>query len=246
MSPTPTSTTQLLTPRRPSPTGCLSCGTQKRLNGRKYCSIACRQQLRHQLNLRTGLLRALNTRYATFYFTPQLVVLDVWPYDSQQIFSFIYQRSPSQKPVESFRRLSNQLGKAWWQEQRRTRRRYRATQLVLDHAHTNPVSSKAAMPQEIVQPRFNGRALVMLNLKRADLQSAGLVDTIKNAFRQQAKRLHPDQGGDANTFIQLRQAYLDLSAWAENPVYQRRRGFPDKWFYRGDTNRWVQPIPRHN
>jgi hypothetical protein len=102
------------------------------------------------------------------------------------------------------------------------------------------------MPQEIVQARFNGRALVMLNLKRADLQSAGLVDTIKKAFRQQAKRLHPDQGGDANTFIQLRQAYLDLSAWAENPVYQRRRGFPDKWFYRGDTNRWVQPIPRHN
>ena len=36
---------------------------------RKYCSIECRQRLRYNLNLRTGLLRALNTRYATFYFT---------------------------------------------------------------------------------------------------------------------------------------------------------------------------------
>ena len=193
--------------------------------------------------MRTGLLKALNTRYATFYFTAQLVVLDVWPYNSQHIFSFIYQRGALQKPVDAFRRLSNQLGTDWWQEQRRTQRRYRATQLVLDHAHTNPVSSRAARPQEIVQPRINGEAMVMLNLKRADLQSASLVETIKKAFRHQAKRLHPDQGGDSDTFIQLRQAYLELSIWAENPVYQRRRGFPDKWFYRADTNRWVQPIP---
>jgi hypothetical protein len=240
-----TSADRQVAPRRLSPTGCLSCGTQQRLKGRKYCSIACRQQLRRQLNLRTGLLKAINTRYATFHFTPRLVVLDVWPYNSEQIFSFIYQRSARQKPVDAFRCLSNRLGNDWWQEQRRTHRRYRATQLVLDNAHTNPISSTRALPQEIVRPRLNGKALVMLNLKRTDLQSAGLVDILKKAFRHQAKRMHPDQGGDASTFIQLRRAYQELSAWAENPVYQRRRGFPDKWFYRGDTNRWVQPISRH-
>mgnify|MGYP002063947042 CR=1 FL=1 len=29
----------------------------------------------------------------------------------------------------------------------------------------------------------------------------------------------------------------------ENPSFTRRRGFPDKWFYDGETNRWVQPVP---
>jgi len=59
---------------------CLSCGTSENMIRRKYCSIDCRQRFRHQLNIRTGLLRALNTRYATFYFTEYLLVLDVLPY----------------------------------------------------------------------------------------------------------------------------------------------------------------------
>ena len=52
---------------------CLSCGTSENMKRRKYCSIECRQRLRYNLNLRTGLLRALNTRYATFYFTESLI-----------------------------------------------------------------------------------------------------------------------------------------------------------------------------
>ncbi len=44
---------------------------QKILKNRRYCSIKCRQHLRQKLNMRSGLLQTLNTRYATFYFSEQ-------------------------------------------------------------------------------------------------------------------------------------------------------------------------------
>ena len=54
---------------------------------------------------------------------------------------------------------------------------------------------------------------------------------------------HPDLGGETDTFRKIHQAYLDLVQWAENPSYMKRRGFPDKWFYDGNKNKWVQPTP---
>jgi len=41
---------------------CLSCGTTANMKRRRYCSIECRQKLRHNLNMRTGLLQVLQTR----------------------------------------------------------------------------------------------------------------------------------------------------------------------------------------
>ena len=82
---------------------CLSCGTTENMRRRKYCSVECRQQLRYHLNLRTGLLRALNTRYATFYFTEAVIILDVLPYGSAELFSYIFPRSTHGKPVDDFK-----------------------------------------------------------------------------------------------------------------------------------------------
>ena len=79
---------------------CLSCGTSEDMGRRKYCSIECRQRLRYNLNLRTGLLRALNTRYATFYFTNSIIILDVLPYGSEELFSYFFSRTAGRKPVE--------------------------------------------------------------------------------------------------------------------------------------------------
>ena len=95
---------------------CLSCGTDENMSRRKYCTIDCRQKLRYSLNMRTGLLRALSTKYATFYFTTSLIFLDVLPYGSKSIFSFLFPRSPGLKPVDDFATLSNLLGRAWWAE----------------------------------------------------------------------------------------------------------------------------------
>ena len=57
------------------------------------------------------------------------------------------------------------------------------------------------------------------------------------------KKHHPDIGGDTKTFRKVHQAYVDLINWAECPTFLRRRGLPDKWFYDGYTDKWIQPKP---
>ena len=223
---------------------CLSCGTSEDMRRRRYCSIECRQRLRHNLNIRTGLLKALNTRYAAFYFTDSLVILDVLPYGSGELFSYIFPRTRGRKPVEDFCTMSNILGNAWWAERNRTNKRYLATRLVLEKAESKNVNSTPIKPLEVKAPARLARSLNFLRLKKADLNSPELKRKIKSAYRQQAMKHHPDLGGDAAVFRKLHDAYEQIIKWSENPVFISRRGFPDKWFYDGGTNRWVQPAPR--
>ena len=223
---------------------CLSCGTSENMSHRRYCSVECRQRLRYNLNLRTGLLKALNTRYATFYLTDYLLILDVLPYGSRELFSYIFRRTRGRKPVEDFIAMSNILGNAWWAEKKRTNKRYRATQLVLEKAESKNSEIATIKPVEVKEPARMTRSLTFLKLKRTDLNSPGLQQKIKTAYRKQAMRYHPDLGGDSAVFRKLHDAYEQLLKWSENPVFVRRRGFPDKWFYDGSTNRWVQPAPR--
>ncbi|MFC1829131.1 J domain-containing protein [Thermodesulfobacteriota bacterium] len=223
---------------------CLSCGTTENMVRRKYCSIDCRQRLRYTLNIRTGLLKALNARYATFYFTEAVTIMDVLCHGSSEIFSFIYPRSPGNKPVEDFSRMANILGNAWWDERRRTNKKYLASRHVLEQANRNSLAEDDVKPSEIKNPAVKGTALIHLKLDRAALYSSELQKKIKNAYRLQAKKNHPDLGGDKNSFMKIHRAYEELIEWADNPSFVTRRGFPDKWFYDGYTNRWVQPLPR--
>ena len=223
---------------------CLSCDTSEDMRHRKYCSIECRQRLRYNLNLRTGLLRALNTRFATFYFTESIIILDVLPYGSEELFSYIFPRTSGRKPVEDFCTMSNILGNAWWAEKKRTNKRYLATQLVLEKAESKNADSAAIRPVEVKEPASVANSLTFLRLNKMDLNSPGLQKKIKSAYRKQAMRYHPDLGGDAAGFRKLYNAYEQIIKWSENPIFVRRRGFPDKWFYDGITIRWVQPAPR--
>ena len=222
---------------------CLSCGTAENMGRRKYCSIECRQRLRYHLNIRTGLLRALNTRYATFYFTESVIILDVLPYGSPELFSYMFARTPGLKPVDDFCTISNILGNAWWDERRRTNKRYLANRHVLERAKSKDADSAAIKPLELKEPVRLAKSLTFLKLKRADLNSPQLQKKIKTAYRKQAMQSHPDVGGDAAVFRKLHQAYEQIIKWAENPVFMKRRGFPDKWFYDGSTTRWIQPAP---
>ena len=147
---------------------CLSCGTTENMRRRKYCSVECRQQLRYNLNLRTGLLRALNTRYATFYFTETIIILDVLPYGSAELFSYIFPRSDGNKPVDDFCTLSNILGNAWWAERNRTNKRYIATRLILEKAQTKDADSVPIKPMEIKEPAKLKKSLMFLKLKKSD------------------------------------------------------------------------------
>lgn len=223
--------------------GCLSCGITENLGRRRYCSIECRQKLRYALDIRSGLLKALNTRYASFYFTDVFIIMDVLPYGTQEIFSFIYPRSTNKKPAEDYSNMSAKLGNEWWAEKKKTNRHYLATRHLLDKARNNKTIADAVLPMEIKVPVIKESSLTYLKLGKAELNSPELEKIIKSAYRFQAKQHHPDLGGDADTFRKIHQAYSELISWSENPCYQNRRGFVDRWFYDGRRNRWLQPKP---
>ncbi|UCD78060.1 MAG: J domain-containing protein [Desulfobacterales bacterium] len=223
---------------------CLSCGTYENMARRKYCSIECRQKMRYALNLRTGLLKALNTRYATFYFTDSVIILNVLPYGSGELFSYLFPRTYGRKPVEDYCTMSNILGNAWWAEKNRTNKRYLATRFLLEKAESKSADATPIRPLEVREPVRLAKSLTFLKLNKSDLNSPELQKKIKSAYRKQAMQHHPDLGGDANAFRRLHDAYEQIIKWSENPTFIRRRGFPDKWFYDGSTNRWVQPAPR--
>jgi len=224
-------------------TGCLSCGTKVNLNGRRYCSFSCRQRLQRRLYQHTGLLNALNARYATFYFTDSLIILDVIVSDSDRIFSYIHSRSKKRPPADDFVRMANRLSRDWWQERDRTQRRYLATRRLLEMAVSNKNKPAAVAAPSLKTPVLRKEFLIRLDLTREDLISPDVLSKIKSAFRRQAMNAHPDRGGSARSFHKIHEAYKELVTWADHPVFNRRQGFPDKWFYTGATNRWLQPTP---
>lgn len=221
---------------------CMSCGDRLPRRNKKYCSIECPQELRRTLNARTGLLKALNTRYATFYFTNLMVIMDICPFDLNEICSFILQRADGASPAEDYRRMANLLGNVWWAERKRTNKKYLASQLVLGQAGRNGVSVDSIKPLQTKTPAVKGTFLLQLKLGKSDLESSNLQKVIKQAYRRQAKKHHPDLGGEAKVFRKIHNAYRELIDWADSPTFIERRGFPDKWFYDGNRNSWVQPI----
>lgn len=223
---------------------CLSCGTTVNIGKRRYCSVKCRQHLRQKLNTRVGLLQALNTRYATFYFSETRIVLDLVPHGLREIFRYSASRSDGVKPAEDFSRMANWLGNAWWEEEKRTTRNYLASRLVLEMAERLSISEGLTRPRLIRVPTVHPENLILLDLAKADLSSRELSRVIKNAYRRQVKIHHPDMGGKAATFRRIHEAYKDLLRWADHPTFTRRRGFSDKWYYDGDNKKWVQPLPK--
>lgn len=224
---------------------CFSCGTTKNMKGRRYCSIKCRQNLRQKLNMRSGLLQALNTRYATFYFSDTAIVMDVVPHGIKEIFRYTGLRTSGQKPAEDFSKMTNMLGNTWWAEEKRTTKKYLASRRVLELATRFSVSLNAIRPTIIKIPTVKAEALNYLEIDKTSLRSSDLTRIIKNAYRRQAKIHHPDLGGHAYTFRKLHDSYKELLRWADDPTFIRRKGFPDKWFYDGENKKWVQPIPNN-
>jgi hypothetical protein len=221
---------------------CLSCGTTKNIKNRRYCSIKCRQHLRQKLNMKSGLLQALNTRYATFYFSDTNIVLDIVPHGIKEVFRYESRRKAGSNPAADFTTMTNNLGEAWWAESRRTNKNYLASACVLKLATRHAISDGSQRPRLIRIPTVKTESLNCLEINKADLHSHELNKIIKNAYRQQVKIHHPDLGGQAASFRKIHDAYKELLRWADNPVFVRRRGFPDKWYYNGENEKWVQPV----
>lgn len=220
---------------------CLSCGTKENIKNRRYCSVKCRQNLRQRLNMKSGLLQALNTRFATFYFSETMIVLDVVPHGMKEIYRYTKKRSGGNKPAYDFNALTNSLGEAWWRESKRTNKNYLASHHVLKMATRCALNDVSQRPRLIRIPTVKMESLSHLEINKTDLHSRDLNMIIKNAYRRQVKIHHPDAGGHASDFRKIHDAYKDLLRWADNPVFIRRRGFIDKWYYNGESNKWVQP-----
>lgn len=221
---------------------CLACGGPLPPRHRRYCANECRQNLLATLNRRTGLLKALNARYATFYFTDFVIVMDMLLYDNDQIYSYMLPRSFGKKPVDDFCELSNMLGTMWWNEKNRTKKRYMASQFLLEQANKSDKPKDTVIPAALAVPNVRSSNLITLEIKATQLTFANMQTLIKQAYRRQAKKHHPDIGGNAQAFRKIKEAYECLLDWSRNPSFIRRSGFPDKWLYEGAYNRWIQPI----
>lgn len=219
---------------------CLACGTTEHLGRRRYCSTECRMGLVRRLDILKSLLRALRTRYATFSFTESSLVLELLTCDSKKAYRFLYERQDGRKPAQDLRDMTDALGNIWWDNKRRTGKRYRASQHVLEKAIKNDIPSDSVIPLEINSPLQVGRFLKCLKLTHADLNSGSARETVKSAYRKEALRYHPDRGGTSGAFRKVNQAYQEVINWLKTPVLRKRRGLPGKWCF--DGTRWITPL----
>ena len=147
--------------KHPNQNACLSCGTVENIGKRRYCSVKCRQHLRQKLTTRSGLLQALNTRYATFYFTDTLIILDVVPHGIREIFRYAALRTDGIKPAEDFGKMTNVLGNAWWEEEKRTAKNYLASRCVLEMAERLAIAEGLTRPRLIKVPTVKPENLIL-------------------------------------------------------------------------------------
>jgi hypothetical protein len=229
--------------KKKPPRYCLSCGRTENMRNRRYCTVGCRQHLRQKLTTRTGLLEALNVRHATFYFTPEMIVLDIVVRDIRDVFRYTARRSNGSRPADDFGKMANMLGEAWWEETERTGKKYMASRRLLQMAEKLE-GDGLVRPRLVKTPSVRAESLRCLGISRAELGSKQLVKLIRDAYRREAKIHHPDAGGESRTFRSIHDAYKDLLKWADHPTFIRRRGFPDKWYYDGSAQKWTQPTPR--
>jgi len=219
---------------------CLSCGASENIGRKRYCSKECRLDLFHRLDILTSLLRALSTKYAAFYFTESTLILELLPFDSKRVYRCFYERTRGRIPAQDLFDMTDSLGKLWWEKKRRTGKRYRASQYLLEKAFEKNITSDTIIPIEIKHPLRVGRPLKYLNLTHDDLNSRNAEEAVKSAYRREALKNHPDRGGDSRLFRKINEAYQDLVSWLNAPALRKRRGIPGKWCF--DGKRWITPL----
>jgi hypothetical protein len=175
-----------------------------------------------------------------------MIYMDVVPYGIKEIFRYSSERSVGNIPADDFSTMTNMLGIAWWEEEKRTTKKYLASRHVLELANKCVISPSLMRPRLIKVPTVKTEVINFLEIDKADLHSSHLSKIIKDAYRRLAKTHHPDRGGDAKAFRKLHAAYTELLCWADSPTFIRRRGFSDKWYYDGENRKWIQPVPVHN
>ena len=224
---------------------CLACGKPNIDARRRYCSKECRDYTNWVLSLSKGLLRAVNARYAAFFFTDDRVILDVFPIWSKHVSRFVHTRVEGNRPAEDLKNMVLQFGQEWHHIVKNNGSRSYASLCLVNQNHSKDIAPSSIRPARKSLPRLSRdetKCLEMLKLERADLSGDGRTVKIKSAYKRMAKVHHPDVGGNEETFKRLNDAHEQMLLWAENPQYTSRKALPGCWSYDGATSRWSPPL----
>lgn len=222
---------------------CQTCGRVLEKNRVKYCSQHCRSQFRFKLAWFNNILRAISTKYASFLFTDEFLILNILPYNSTMVHTYFHERTPGKKPAKDMNQMIFDLGKLWWNQIDKDPNRKRATETILAKGRTDIFPLERITPVEKVQFSNVSKQMFLLEMKKADLLQQGpSEEAIKTAFRKAARKHHPDLGGNSDRFRQTYQAYQDLLYWLNHPQIKTSRGIPGQWCYLGRTDTWLKPL----
>ncbi len=81
-----------------------------------------------------------------------MIILDVVPHGIREIFRYTALRTDGIKPAEDFGKMTNMLGNAWWEEEKRTAKNYLASRCVLELAERLAISEGLTRPRLIKVP----------------------------------------------------------------------------------------------
>lgn len=222
---------------------CRSCGRPLENCKRRYCSKDCKDDFLFKLKWFNNLLRAINTKYATFMFTESVLVLNILPFRTQNVLTYFYQRKPGKKPSQDMNKMVFQLGELWWGHKEKSKSNRQASNKILEKGQKNIFHWNYIKPREIKYPANITKQLMYLKISKSELlHSCQAIDMIKTAYRQAALKHHPDTGGDSETFRKIHQAYLDLINWVNRPAYCSRKGVPGQWSYIAGKSTWISPL----
>ncbi|WP_027369911.1 J domain-containing protein [Desulfovermiculus halophilus] len=239
----------LTTDTSPQPLGdlrprqCQCCGRVMDRGRVRYCSRTCKERFVFKLAWFNNLLRVVETRYATFFFTEAYLVLNVLPRYSQEVSTYLFPRLPGRWPEQDMDGMIFSLGDIWWGHKKRTKSGKRASRHVLTQGRTRVVGQASVQPVVQETAPSVGKQLRILKMRTSDLMhSTDAEERLKKAFRRAALTHHPDSGGDAAAFRKVYAAYQEILAWLERPAYQTRRGVPGQWCYVAGRSSWLTPL----
>jgi len=223
------------------PRTCICCGVELSGRKRRYCSKDCRGLLDFALSWLKNLLLPLNTNYATFAFTESVLIINILSFYAKEVSTFYYRRLPGMTPAEGLKEVCKTLNKEWYEKSQESRSRRAASEHLLEIGIKDYIPRDNVMPISINSNTEINRKLTYFNLSLEDLESYPL-EKVKTAYRKEAKRHHPDYGGNPVDFIHISEAYKDIIAFMKNPTYRTRIGLPGKWSYDGSNRKWSAPL----
>jgi len=189
-----------------------------------------------------NLLLALHTNYGTFSFSEYLLIINVLPYRSPEVFSFFYERTPGQTPAEDLKRMCIELSREWYNKNKQSRCRSLTAIHILNKGHKGTITGDMVKPVAKISGTNIQKQLRTLKLSIHDIRSDESSRKIKTAYRKEAMRTHPDVGGDGEKFKIVSEAYQELFQWLKHPRFIISRGVPGKWSYDGSSLKWRAPL----